>query len=311
MAVRYYFSVDLTSPGLLTGDCIYSTAYAFSTDKGMSWTFRTTPVLFPAPGDAWDSGYNETANVVRRDNTLFLFYSAFNRDERNRYQIGVATLDLEGESIYRKIMQGGAVFDRNGRSAPLLPKRLGGFENNTQEPSVIFRNGNFEVFYTGLKLQNDQLGPQLEGVRGTFLGRAIFDENLVLKSRPTEPFIVNKGINIEEVVIANDRHHLFFTDGSMGEMHKGEHISYMMSNDEGRSWSTPEVILESGSGDAFDNWGIMAPTIVPDEGRFIIFYSAWGVVDSPCPPNGPRWGMPIANGKKCLHQTMGRAEQSR
>jgi predicted GH43/DUF377 family glycosyl hydrolase len=305
---EYFYSVDLENNQLCDlNDTRYTIGYAFSSDKGLTWKFRTTPVFMPADGDAWDSGYNETASVVKVDDTLYLFYSGFKHDEKPRYQIGVASINLEGKSTYEMFMTGHRMFDRQGRTEPLIPKRLDSFDNNTQEPSVLFRNNQFEVYYTGLKLKDDNI----KNIEGVSLGRALFDRNLNLISRPAEPFIPNKWVNIQEMIYLDSKHYLVYTSDGSGELHKGENIAYIVSSDEGRTWSASRTILSPRSTSEFDNWGLMAPTIVYDKDRFVLFYSAWQAANFKCAdnPTERRVGITISEESKCVFLTMGRAEQ--
>lgn len=107
------------------------------------------------------------------------------------------------------------------------------------------------------------------------------------------------------------KHDLLYTSNGSGELHKGGKIVCMASSDEGRTWSESRTILSPRSANEFDNWGLRAPTIVSDENRFVMFYSAWGAANFNCGDNpcGRRVGTQITEGSKCVYLTAGRAEQ--
>ncbi len=310
-AGAYYYSIDQATKNQFCASYIFTTAYAFSKDRGENWKFRTSPVLLPSSGDAWDSGFNETPNIVVKNDKLYLFYSGLSKNDKDfRYQIGVASLDLHGKSIYQNLMKDGVLFDRNGRTKPLIPRKPGGFEDNTQEPTVEFRNGQFEVYYTGLRRTDDG------NVTGIALFRKSFDENLrelaskrVLVDDPLQTDGNNINVNITEVRHFQGLLYLFYTTKLVkgGFQHQGERIAYRTSVDEGETWSSEKILLEPREGTSFDNWGVMAPSIVLDQNKFYLFFSAWGTDGQPCASHPNRWGTEY-NGR-CIYQTMGRAIQ--
>ena len=128
--------------------------YAFSADKGITWQFRPTPVFLPGEND-WEKYKVETAFVVREEGRLLLFYSALGyRDGRlldNRFQLGVSLLPLAARGIRQALLGTEATFERM-RVTPLVPYCLTetSFVNNVQEPSVVCREGRFEVYFLGI-----------------------------------------------------------------------------------------------------------------------------------------------------------------
>ncbi len=289
---------------------LYTIGYAFSADKGLTWEFRPTPVI-QNDKNYWDQQI-ETANVIKVDDELVMFYSAYAPENRVRYQIGAATLTLNEETVYQKLMVENALFDRNGRDAPVIPGNpIGHFDMNTQEPSVIYRNGNFEVYYVGLELKEDipldkSTDPGI--IKGVGMGKATLDSDLNLIDRSSEPIL--KRTNIMEITEFNGKNYLFTTTGGgNGEAHKDQKIGIRVSEDQGNTWSDEKIILTKGTTDAFDNWGIMAPTVVKDNKDLILFYTAFGVGDINTCFSEPkeRWGVPIENASKCSYASLGRA----
>ena len=100
----YFYSWDagnLTACDIL--DAITAIGYAYSDDKGYTWTFRNSPVA--SPGNAlWHNSDLETPFVTLIGDTLYLFYSAtgtFTEEKQlnDRFQVGMASLPLHKQSI--------------------------------------------------------------------------------------------------------------------------------------------------------------------------------------------------------------------
>ncbi len=78
---------------------------------------------------------------------------------------------------------------------------------------------------------------------------------------------------------------------------------------DGKSWSNARTILEKGPENSFDNWGIMAPTVVFEKDRVMMFYTAWQIGNqtmTPLPPDG-RYGLRRGQ-KQTIWGTLGRVE---
>lgn len=288
-----------------------SIGYAFSSNRGLSWEFRQTPVVLPAYS-GFDSAKIETAHVFRIGNTLYLSYSADGdvggRKLAGRYQIGIAKLELGKRSLREALFEDSAIFER--RSRPLLSSSTeeGRLNNNVQEPSVVIRDGRIELYYIGLGLElpNEPIGAPGQSINSVSLGRADFDLGLAPLSGPENGLL--RWVNITEVKFFDGVYHLFGSSLTPGEFHRGEEIIYATSPD-GRNWSSPEVLLSPREQPAFDNWGLMAPTVVAEDDRAILFYTAYEAAPHQCfpvPADG-RFGMPVVNGTQCLTATLGRA----
>jgi hypothetical protein len=288
-----------------------SIAYAFSSDRGLTWVYRKSPVVFPARA-GFDSSKIETAHVFRLDDTLYLAYSADGdrngKDFSSRYQIGVARLILGGNSVREALMDESRHFER--RATPLLSADLrpGRFDNNVQEPSIVIRPDSIELYYVGLGLAMPEAPINAPGQRilSVGLGRAILDRNLNVLSR--SPSAIATWANIAEVNYFDGSYHLFATSDNAGEFHAGGAITYSRSRD-GTTWSPPEVILSNDSPTRFDNWGLMAPTVAVGVREVIMFYTAYEAQPHKCFPVAPsgRFGKPVAGDSKCLFATVGRA----
>ena len=296
-------------------DVVAAVGYAFSSDSGHTWQFRGSPVLLPG-SEPWHQGDIETPHVAYLGNTLYLFYSATGvyqgQPFPHRFQVGVATLDLNGESIRQRLMTDGAAF--TGRSEPLLPYNVSAtaYDNNTQEPSVVIKDGKLELFYVGVgfALPDQNADAPGQSVVSLGLAKAVFQPDLQLVEK-SDGYILPDA-NITEVKYFDGAYHVFSTTIETGEFHADEKINYFRSVD-GVTWSEPEILLQPGA--VFDSWGMMAPTIVVEDDQIVLFYTGWSIEDHECfpdpfPPH-VRFGRPSINDTQCIFGSVGRAVSPR
>jgi predicted GH43/DUF377 family glycosyl hydrolase len=314
---EYYYSWDvgnLAACDIL--DAVATIGYAYSADEGLTWEFRGAPVLMPGSQE-WQCGDLETPSVIQAGDRLYLFYSATGTFQGQpfpqRYQVGAATLDLTGGTIRQRLLDDGLTF--TALPDPLLPydTETTGFFNNTQEPSAVVRDdGTLEVFFVGLSLARPDLPPEVPGQDIVSIGmaRAVFDPDLAPVELPSGYIL--PGANITEVKRYDGAYHVFATTGTAGEFHRSERIVYYRSTD-GANFSDPTDLLLPET--PFDSWGLMAPTVVVEPDRLVMFYSGWSCEDHPCfpeplPPN-TRFGYPSAGESACIYGAIGRAVATR
>lgn len=300
------FACDITN-------VIGSVAYAFSSDQGLTWEFRGSPVILPG-AESWQNGDTETPFVLQHGDSLYLFYSALGirdgQEFHNRYQVGAAILDMKGSSIRQALMNESNLFNRLPEPVLLYNLTHTSFDNNTQEPSAIIKDGHLELYYVGVGFSKPDKHAFADGQSITSVGmaKAVFDRDLNLISN-SDGYIL-EGANITEVQYVNDRYHVFSIKHGDGEFHCQERINYYTSDD-GVAWSSSEILLSYGQGDDYDNWGIMAPTVVIEDNKLVMFYTAWGIEDGKCFPDeftpDVRFGMPFNNDTQCIHGYVGRA----
>jgi len=312
---EWAFSWDPAAPAACNiGTTIGSIAYAFSADRGLTWEFRATPVILPAD-TGFDASKIETAQPFRRGDTLYLVYSAEGKRDGAtftlRYQIGLARLPLGGRSVRTALIDQGRRFEH--RRQPLLPYdvRPGRFDNNVQEPSVVLGPDGLVLYYVGLglRLPDQPVTAPGQQITSVGLGRAELAADFTVTSR-SDATLLN-GANITEIRYFDGAYHLFGTTAGRGEFHLGNRIEYATSTD-GLGWTAPKVILE-GSVPGYDDWGIMAPTVVVEPDRLVVFYTAFGSEERACfpvPADG-RFGRPVRDGAACLYATVGRAVAAR
>jgi hypothetical protein len=312
---------DLSQP-------VSAIGYAFSADRGLTWRLRPTPVLAPGVND-WERYKVETAYVVRVKDELLLFYSALGFVDgkllNNRFQIGAAFLKLGSRTIEDALLKTPETFVRR-RKEPVLPLELvkTSFFNNVQEPSVIYRQGRYELFFIGIGLTLPDkppcAGPATVCHGQSFtelgLGRAILDRDLNVVERTETPLAgTNWTLNMPEVTYRKGQYLMFsagFGKEAFGGVHRGEFIQLSTSAD-GLHWSRPEPVLSPRGGLQFDGWAATTPTAVWDRNQVILFYSAFGPrsFGRQCDMTA-RWGISVAHKEHpdqdtCIDVTLGRA----
>jgi hypothetical protein len=249
--------------------------------------------------------------------TLYLAYSAAGMSSEgtpqiHRFQIGLAQIALGRGSVREAMMDESRTFER--RAAPLLPYDLreGRFDNNVQEPSVVFGPDGLFLYYIGLglALPHEPIDAPGQKIQSVGLGRATLDRQLNVVSRSAAPIL--EGVNITEVRYFDDAYHLFATTLTSGDAHRDEAITHATSLD-GVTWSTPGPLLSPGAVGGYDDWGVMAPTVAVEPDRLVLFYTAFGTSGGACRLIGPRgrFGMPMAQGRRCFFPTIGRVESSK
>ena len=247
-------------------------AYAFSSDRGLTWQFREAPVL--TPGDLeWENFRVETSNAIVHDNQLHLFYCA--DGDRNgkafhkRYQIGLVSMPLNDKSIRENLMDEQRVFSRT-RTTPLLSYVTddASYRNNVQEPSVIYdeERDRFDLFFTGLewKLPGEPENHAEQQITRVVVGRAILNRAFEVEQVTVVP--MPHTINLIEVRKFQGKYHLF----GVGLGNKA--IVYTTSDD-GSKWSEPVTVVEVNPKSHFASFQVASPTVVVDGDELVLFYS--------------------------------------
>ena len=291
----------------------FSIGYAFK-DESVSdkFVFRPTPLIELGKIGEWDDGQIETPEVIRRGSKYFMFYSAMpkNRktpnDKSARYQIGVASIDLAdhgGSSLQDLLLKDTQIRFQKNIANPILPNSniIDRFDReNTQEPTVIYRDGRFELFYTGIRadkkgtnqpLDQDEALLDNAEFREIGLGRICLNDALSRQACPLDdkPLLTMKFtpggpegtmVNMPNVYWHQNRYYLFYTrDGGKDDNHQGEKIYYRTTLDL-INWEKENLIIAGGESDE-DNWGVHSPAVAmidTDRGSFFeMVYQSWGV----------------------------------
>jgi hypothetical protein len=311
----WFYSWDPENPGDCDiNDAIQTLGYAYSNDKGYTWKVRETPLLVLGPED-WDKDAIETASVILNGNTLCLFYSAsgFKNGKlfSERYQIGLARLTLGSKTIKQSLLNDGDNFTKQTTPFIAYDTQTVSDQNNVQEPSIIFKDNQFEFFYIGLKLYLpgkglDQTG---QGISSIKLLRQKFDKDFNAIGSD-ELCQISNNVNMTEVKFYNNKYYLFYTTTEPGNFHENEKIGYSTSTD-GITWGAGTIILQKDAGHFYENWGVMAPSVNIDKDSVYLFYTAWGTEGHNCfpVPSTGRFGIPLS-ANKCVFGTLGRAVAS-
>ena len=327
-AGTWYFSWDPSDVGGCNIiNASYGIGYAFSADAGITWEYAPGPTVLPGPA-AWDRSAVETPFPSVANDTLHIFYSARGvgadgkTEFRSRYQMGLATLALRGRTLRQALLRDGEGCAK--RAVPFIPHDIvtpNALDNNVQEPSAVWNDNppGWEIFAIGLgyllpDAPANAPGQRLTGIhalRYTFEGAA-----LPAGAAPTKmtEMTTDAPINIIEVhkYGAGD-YHMWGSSLVGGEYHQNESLLHATSSD-GLTWTGAAATAlapdRAGGSVAFDDWGIMAPTVavLPASNTTVLFYSAWQLQGTPClpVPSDGRFGEPLSAGRCCL-SNIGRA----
>ncbi len=295
-----------------------ATAYAFSSDGGLSWRFRPTPVVTSGE-EAWNDGDIETPFAFREGDRLSVVYcalgSAGGGSLRYRYQLGVATLDLGGRSIREALLDTDLALEHRREPLVAEDRTVPYGINNAQEPSVVVRDERFELFFVSLGLAKPDQDVTAPGQEvSVALRRAVFDPTWAEVEPPSAPLLTGSSANITEVRYFDGRYHLFATTTELDD-HENDFVTYSSSGD-GIHFTAPTTILWRGPEPGFDDWGLMAPTVVTEPSEVRVFYTAWQRQDQHCQLTGAggRLGMPQESRPakaRCLYPTLARAVSRR
>lgn len=319
----YYYSWNPANNTACDLDAYVSAmGYAFSNDTGFSWQYRGTAVLAPG-GEEWEQYKVETGFLLRVNDTLQLYYSALGYVNGtlldNRYQIGVAFLNIT-TSVYDTLISDANVFQRL-HPDPLIPYNLvtSCFTNNVQEPSVVFRNNTYEVYFLGIEYSEPSQSADAAGqtIELLGLGRVVFDLNFSVISNITTAPMANTTwlVNIPEVRYADTYTLVSASLGTGGQVHEGEFVQLSSSSD-GISWTVPVSALTPPMGtNMFDNWAVTSPTIHQNGEQLTLFYSAFYDDNSTyVDTDGTsfcnyvvRYGIPVPDPPSCVYVALGRA----
>lgn len=320
-------------------EVIFAIGYGFKAHpQDPGYKFRSSPVLAPAAPGQWDDHYIETPAVIRVEQDTYLFYSAWNQRQWKRYQIGVARLTSPTGPLEQTLLQTDRPFQRL-QPDPLLPYsgQLQRFDReNTQEPSVVYRDGRFELFYLGIQARNKQSqqplgnGPLDDSAEfeSLSLGLACFDRQLQhqpcpqqLDQQPLLQTTFKQGqaqgamVNIPEVrwSEALQRYLLFYTDFATGTgpQFQGNQIAWRHSVDL-KNWSAAQMALAPGA-DPEANWGLASPSFQLQGRQLELYYTGWGLHQPTQPQPGAcfqeRFRTPLdPQHQRCISASLGYAQ---
>jgi hypothetical protein len=327
----YFYSWDPHNNSNCNIDQMVSAiGYAFApypiADDSPHWEYRGSPVFAPG-GQPWEQYKVETAFVVKNDTHLQLYYSAIGFLDGslldNRYQVGVAFFQLLGLSIRESLLSPHEQqFSRTFRDPLIAMDTISSsFLNNVQEPSVVVREGKYEVYFLGLQFSEPTVSADApnQTLQLIGLGCATFTADFEMLSISAGP-LTNTAwrVNMPEVHYSPtlDTYAMISASLASEEVHKGEvlQISYGSYTGKELVWSPPQTILkpqETNSVFSFSGWATTSPTMLyAEEDAFMeVYYSAFGANrtdnDGGC-DYSTRFGIGVPD-PACLYVTLGRA----
>ncbi len=291
----------------------FSIGYGFK-DESLSseFTFRRTPLIDPGTPGAWDDDQIETPEMIQHGSKIHIFYSSMPKNPHTpgtksaRYQIGVASLDLAdyaATSMEDLFLNRPEVRLQRNANNPIVPrsKILDRFDReNTQEPTVIYRNGRFELFYLGIRANKKGTNLPLDDDESLLdstadfkefgLGRVCLDDEFRKRSCSDDATEIDPNVsplvpvgsftNMPNIYWHQNLYYLFYTAaGGQGDNHQGEKIFFRTSPDL-VTWSQ-ETVAVAGNESTEYNWGVHSPAVAvidsPQGFIFEIVYQAWGV----------------------------------
>lgn len=239
--------------------------YAESPD-GITWVQSTGFVLDVGEEGQWDDEDVETPAVVKRDGVYHLWYSGRGEPEGTNpilkpdaaIRVGHATspdgLNWVKDPANPVLEVGRPVLGFDGLGAA--------------EPSVIYDEGVFKMWYTGVTLQGDKLFLQI--------GYATSPDGTTWQKYPFNPVLTSpafNGITTPSVIRRGRILELWYTifDESTG-LPAGP-IREAVSFDGIRWLKVPADALVKGRFPEWDGWAVFGPTVLFDGSTYRMWYS--------------------------------------
>jgi predicted GH43/DUF377 family glycosyl hydrolase len=242
--------------------------YATSND-GLNWAIQQLPAVPLGANGEWDDEDVETPFVLKVDDTYHMYYCARGEEEGSdwspeaTYRIGHAT-SLDGLTWTKD--PSNPILDVSGLESPDWDALV------TAEPSVVYRNGRFELFYVGGHLDGDifilelGLATSTDGSNWTR-----YSGNPILANTTDNiyaPFVLHNGITYE----------LWYTGGPKTDPYFPEGPFWFYTSYDGLEWDEAETTaLERGAPGEWDGDGIFGPTVVIGDDVQKMWYSGYRI----------------------------------
>ena len=235
----------------------FSIGYAESID-GENWNKRITPVLIPSVAQS-ETDIVE-ASVIKRNNTYYLWYNTFESAKEN-YKIGMAT-SSDGINWTK-------------HPTPVLVGTNNWELAGVTDPSVIYHDGKFRMFYGGW------------GIPKTFrIGYAESNDGINWVKPSNQPLnLPSSGApngNGPNISFYDNQYHLFYHTGATGPIH-----IYHVASSDLQNWQCAEdtcsIIHADGTG--FDSQMVTGPSVLNEGNRQLLYYGG---------SNGTIWQIGLA-----------------
>ncbi len=242
--------------------------YATSND-GINWTVQQLPALPLGTDGEWDDEDVETPFVVKVDGIYHMYYCARGEEEGSEwspeatYRIGHAT-SLDGLTWVKD--PGNPILDVSGIGSSDWDALV------TAEPSVVYRNGRFELFYVGGHIDGEVfvlelgLATSTDGSSWTrYSGNPILSNTI---DNVYAPFVLYNRTNYE----------LWYTGGPKADPYFPVGPFRYYTGYDGVEWYKAETTaLERGVSGEWDGDGIFGPTVIIDGYEQKMWYSGYRI----------------------------------
>ncbi|KAA3614287.1 MAG: hypothetical protein DWQ01_00875 [Planctomycetota bacterium] len=243
--------------------------YAESLD-GLQWSQSPGHVLEVGPDGAWDDWDVETPTVLKKDGIYHLWYSGRGEPE------GTNPL-LKPDAAYR-IGHAVSTDGVNWIKDPMNPVLSPGFVllswdwAGTAEPTVIYENGQFKMWYAGVTVQGGGLFVQI-GHATSADGRSWqkYSGNPVLSVPELN------GILTPSVLKERPFYELWYTVYNQNTGLPAGPIRQAISLNGIQWFVIPQDALVKGSPPEWDWWAIFGPTVILDGDRYKMWYSGTAI----------------------------------
>jgi predicted GH43/DUF377 family glycosyl hydrolase len=239
--------------------------YAESAD-GITWVHAPESVVFLGENGDWDDEDVETPTVVKHQGIYHLWYSGRGEPEGTNpitrpdaaIRIGHAT-SWDGITWYK---------DSNNPVVRVGFPIIGWDWLGAAEPSVIVRDGVFEMWYTGVTIKSGRLFLQI--------GFATSPDGTNWEKYSGNPVLsldIKNGITTASVIYNDPYYELWAVLFDERRGLPSGPVGYATSLD-GVNWDiSPEIELSKGDRPAWDWWGIFGPTVLLDDGVYKMWYT--------------------------------------
>ncbi|MCP4229786.1 MAG: hypothetical protein GY771_06520 [bacterium] len=240
--------------------------YATS-DDGIEWTVQQLPAVPLGADGEWDDEDVETPFVVKVEGTYHMYYCARGEPEGG---------DWSPEATYRighATSPDGLTWTKDPNN-PVLD--VSGLESEdwdalvTAEPSVVYRNNRFELFYVGGDVEG--------GIFILELGLATSTDGSNWTRYAGNPILGNTTDNIYAPFVLHNgaEYELWYTGGPKADPYFPEGPFWYYTSYDGITWDIAETTaLERGYPGEWDSDGIFGPTVLISDNEEKMWYSGY------------------------------------
>jgi predicted GH43/DUF377 family glycosyl hydrolase len=241
-------------------------------DDGIDWDIYPSAVVLLGEDGEWDDEDVETPTVVKHDGVYHLWYSGRGEPE------GTNPLKYPDAAIRigHATSEDGIKWVKDPQNPVIeVGKALSWDWLAAAEPTVIVKNGVFEMWYTGATLQ-PRFYPKLRLKFFLQIGRATSVDGSNWEKTAANPVLklrYKNGITTPTVIYNEPYYEVWFVLYDEKTYLPGGPVLYATSLD-GIKWRWFwGTILRKGQVPAWDSWAIFGPTVLLDGDQYKMWYS--------------------------------------